>query len=158
MSKAVVWSLLIVVLIGAVAFIFAQDEESELPDTAPELGNDLSWFDDHALGLKKASDESRLIVIDAWANWCSSCKKLWKDTFMDPRVQDRLKSYVRVKLNMDEKKNVLYWEQYSMNGGLPWVGFLTPDGIVHEEHTLRDYEAPDSFLERLDAFEASVGR
>ncbi len=154
MSRALLWGipLACLALWGGIKILGpSNDVPGSLVSTA-SVAEDVDWITDHDQGLKLASVEGRPIVIDAWANWCSSCKSLWKNTFMDPRVQERLKSYVRIKLDMDEKKNADFWEQYGMDG-LPWVGFLTSKGVVLKQHSLEDYEAPAAFLKRLDAVE-----
>jgi thiol:disulfide interchange protein DsbD len=155
MSRALLWGipLACLALWGGIKILGPSNEAPGSLVSKGSVAEDVDWITDHDQGLEIASVEGRPILFDAWANWCSSCKSLWKNTFMDPRVQQRLKPYVRIKLDMDEKKNVSYWEQYSMNGGLPWVGFLTPEGVVLESFTLRDYEAPAAFLKRLDAVE-----
>lgn len=131
----------------------AQGALNHRPETAAStrtVSVKTEWITDYDEGLKKASEEGRPILIDAWANWCSSCKLLWKNTFLDSAVQQRLERFVRIKLDMDEQKNAVFWDKYGMKG-LPWVGFLTHEGRILKEQTLLDYEPPEAFLKRLDA-------
>ena len=130
------------------------------PEGAPIKGHGgeqpaYPWLSDFKAGLKQAEQESKPIVIDAWAPWCSSCKVLWKKTFMNEKIQDQLQGFVRIKLNMDEEKNQAYWEDFGIKG-LPWVGFLTAEGVELKEYTLNDYEDPEPFMERLKSVMAAL--
>jgi thiol:disulfide interchange protein len=112
----------------------------------------LTWGHDLEAALAQGKAEKRPVIVDAWATWCASCRRLADETFEDPRVVKSLNGFVRVKLDMDKPENEAVWERFSIKG-LPWVGFFTSDGKLNEGLILTDFEAADPFLARLAGVE-----
>lgn len=111
-------------------------------------GAKLQWGTQLDKALERGKAENRPVIVDAWAPWCASCRKLDEETFTDPAVVKGLQRFERVKLNMDLPENEPLWERYSIKG-LPWVAFFTAEGTLNEGLTLTDFEEPEAFLARL---------
>ncbi|NWF56532.1 MAG: FKBP-type peptidyl-prolyl cis-trans isomerase [Syntrophaceae bacterium] len=87
----------------------------------------IPWIDDHDQGLAEAKRDEKPALLVLYADWCSWCKKLFNESFQDPRIkimQDRL---VWIKVNSDREKE--YKERYKQDG-FPLLLLLEPDGKV----------------------------
>ena len=81
---------------------------------------------DLELALKKAIIEEKPVIIDFWAYWCKSCKKL-DETFKDELVRKELKNYNFIKFDasdIDKTEDVLM--EYDILG-LPTILVLKPN-------------------------------
>lgn len=107
------------------------------------------WFDSLEAGKAAAARTGKVLMVDAWADWCTSCKRLKSETFEDAEVQRRLNGLVLVELDMDQPRNDGYYAEFGIKG-LPWVAFFTPDGQLLAPLLLTDFEPAGDFLGRLD--------
>ena len=83
---------------------------------------------DLELVLEKAIIEKKPVIIDFWAYWCKSCKKL-DETFKNELVRNELKNYTFIKFdasNIEETEDVLI--EYDVMG-LPTLIVLKPKEI-----------------------------
>ncbi|TCJ17102.1 protein-disulfide reductase DsbD [Parasulfuritortus cantonensis] len=94
--------------------------------------------------------QGRYVMLDFYADWCTSCKEMEHLTFADPRVQARLKDAVLLQAdvtgNRAEDKALL--KRFSLFG---------PPGIIFFDQNGREvayrvvgYEPPEKFLASLD--------
>jgi len=85
--------------------------------------------DDLSVSLAKASQESKPLFIDLYANWCGICKEVEHEFVKATNLQIYLKkNYVFVKMNYDDHKKMLK-EKYGVQG-LPHLMILSPTGEV----------------------------
>ena len=108
------------------------------------------WLTDLNEGFKLAKEQNKPLLVDGWAVWCTSCIKLKKETFTDPKVKKELESFVTVALDMDLPENEWVWDTYSIKG-LPWVAVFEPGQREKPRWMLPDFEPPDKFAARLTA-------
>jgi thioredoxin-related protein len=99
------------------------------------------WDTSVAEGLKRASADNRLVLVDFWRDACPWCMKMDKVTWVDERVIAALAGIVPVKAKNTE--NIEEIKKYGVEG-FPTIALLEPDGIVVEIHT--GYMAPDELL------------
>jgi len=96
--------------------------------------------------LAKAADANKTVMLDFYADWCSSCKELEQITFNEPRVQNLLTGSVLlqadVTANDQEAKKLL---QHFDLIGPPAVIFFGPDGEERSEFRLVGFLGPDAF-------------
>lgn len=93
--------------------------------------------------LKKAKEESKLVFIDFYTEWCAPCKKMEKNIFPLPDVgQVYNKNFVNLKLDA-EKEGKAIASQYNVTG-YPTLLYLDTDGKV----LLRDmaYTPKEDFI------------
>lgn len=91
----------------------------------PGGGEGVAWMVDYSKGMGKARGEGKPVMIDLYADWCGPCRSLDEKTWSDPKVRELSKSFVCIKVNVDEdnKTSDLYKVE-----SIPLVVFLAPSG------------------------------
>ena len=136
------------------------DNVSELA-TEP-VSTVLKWyrFDE---GYKKAVSENKIILVDAYTDWCGWCKVMDKKTYTDSAVIAKLnKSFVCIKLNpevdesftfADKKMRSAELLQYVGNGqvsGFPTTIFWSNPGKDEKRYVQPGFLPPADFITLLD--------
>lgn len=88
-----------------------------------------AWVEDHDRGLAEAKKLDRPAVLVLYADWCSFCKRLFDETFEDPRVKNLKDLMVWMKVNSDKETAI---KQRYVQEGYPLIVLLRPDGSVAE--------------------------
>ncbi len=91
---------------------------------------DFTWIrQDEARALALASAESRPLLIDFWADWCTACKELDRDVWSDPRVRQEARRFVALKMDGTEDSDAFerVVEKYGVVG-MPTVIFIDAKG------------------------------
>ena len=73
-----------------VTFAEATDEQSQ------------SWHRSYTHALLQAREENRPVLISFGAAWCGWCKRMEQDVFRDADIAPELRSFIRVKVDIDE--------------------------------------------------------
>jgi thioredoxin-related protein len=77
-------------------------------------------------GMALSKEENKKVFVYFWAEWCSYCTKMAKETFMNPDVIDYLNnSFVSIKVDYDREPKVA--SQFGIRG-LPVSFFMTETG------------------------------
>jgi thioredoxin-related protein len=82
----------------------AQEKTAANNDTQPTI----KWytFED---AVKKNKKKPKKIFIDVYTDWCGWCKKMDKETFMDPKVVEYInENYYPVKFNAEQKESLTF--------------------------------------------------
>ena len=107
-------------------------------------------------GLARARAENRPVVLVMHAGWCVHCRN-YSHVFEDPRIVERARSLVMVRVDTDSEPDVA--RRYQLDGGyVPRTFFLAPDGTVRAEIDARrsqyryffDESDPTSLLTAMD--------
>jgi thioredoxin-related protein len=104
---------------------------------------------------ERAKKESKFIFVDAYATWCSPCKKMDREVYTNHRVAEAINNcFIAVKVQMDKTPNddeqVKSWYSVaeSFNGfgieGYPSFLFFTPDGKL--AYKAVGYHDADGFI------------
>lgn len=92
------------------------------------------------------------VMLDFYADWCTSCKEYEKFTFRDARVQQRLRDVVLlqadVTANNEHHKALL--KRFQLFGP-PGLVFFDPQGREKADARVLGYQSGDQFLESLKA-------
>ncbi|HEU4387347.1 MAG TPA: cytochrome c biogenesis protein CcdA [Blastocatellia bacterium] len=115
-------------------------------------GEPLNWETYSEARLAAARNEGKLVMIDASADWCLSCKELDKLTFSDSSVRKAASSFVTLKLDLTSAEKGTEpgaaKEKFAVLG-LPTIMFLDARGRELGGLRLEGFEKPEQFVERL---------
>ncbi len=104
-------------------------DRAEVASSAKELDED-GWIASLADGLARAKAENKPVLVDFWATWCKNCLTMNQTTFKEPRVQESLSNYIKVKYEAPQPdappaRDVM--ERFGVGGlGLPVYVILEP--------------------------------
>jgi thioredoxin-related protein len=121
----------------------------------------LTWMD-FAEGYTKAKAENKILLVDAYTDWCSWCKVMDRETYTHAQVIAVLNNeFVCVKFNPEvEKKHkfgaynlssneLLYWLANGQPGGYPTSYFIFNPAKNDKRAAQAGYLPPDQFLNLL---------
>ena len=76
---------LFIVLILSLVSVFAFTSVNKTSKTNTTAGEKINWVDWNT-GLALAKKENKIILIDAYTNWCGWCKVMDKKTYTNKQV------------------------------------------------------------------------
>jgi thioredoxin len=128
----------ILIIVLGIYFLFFQGQSSN-PDTNIKVNNNIT------AAIAEAKSNNKNVLIDFYATWCHYCQLLDKETFSDPRVQQRLNtSFVAVKIDIDKNPDAAYnFKVY----GVPTLIILNINGQVIKR--IDGYITADEFLNQI---------
>ncbi len=85
----------------------------------------IQWVEDYDKGIALAREEQKPVVLVLYADWCAFCKKLFGETFQDPRVKAFKDRFVWIKVNSDSEAKIK--EQFAQKG-FPLIVILNTEG------------------------------
>ena len=96
-------------------------------------------------------NRGKKIILDFYADWCSSCKELEEVTFSDARVAAKMSEFVLIQAdvtaNEQEQKDLS--KKYGVFGP-PVILFLDEESRVKKSKTIVGFVEPDEFLTHLN--------
>lgn len=141
----------------------------EVPKPAAPVPTTLTWLDFQA-GYEKAVAENKILLVDAYTDWCYWCKVMDRETFSDTAVIRLLNThFVTVKFNPEKNGKFSFndttmdnaqlyrWLGYGNIYGFPTTYFWIRPGKSEERHSLAGYNEPKEFIGILDKVIAKKG-
>jgi thioredoxin 1 len=109
----------------------------------------VNWENNYEAALQKAKKESKLVMVDLYADWCGPCRLLDKNTFGNKDVEGRLsKEFIAVKIDLDRSKEAEGLAKKFGANAIPHVIFVDSDGKKISD--IIGYVAANEFLKQLD--------
>lgn len=147
------YKIIVVLIFLCGAFLFFKSIEikyfSYTVGSIKSYENNLFWIEDIEQGKLKAEKENKILMVDAYAEWCVACKELDKYTFSDQNVSEILKDYVLVKLDFTKKSEKNRELRKKLNIiGMPTVLFF--DAQSREIKRFSGFKNKDEFLRILN--------
>ncbi len=114
-----------------------QSADNPVADGYAANEDELAWigFDE---GMKRASSENKLILVDVFTDWCHWCKEMDKNVYSNDTIIELIsKYYIPVKLNAESDDVIVFngksitKRQWTANMGVtgyPTTIFLGSDG------------------------------
>ncbi|MBJ7428007.1 MAG: DUF255 domain-containing protein [Bacteroidia bacterium] len=120
--------------------------------------DELKWLDWNT-GYPLAQKTNKIILVDAYTDWCGWCKKMDRDTYTNQKIIGILnKDFVIIKFNPEIKDAVYDLEGQKVSGrelftqltqgkstGFPTTYFIEPN----KKQNKTDFEIKKSHLEKL---------
>ncbi|HLK57379.1 MAG TPA: thioredoxin fold domain-containing protein [Chthonomonadaceae bacterium] len=107
-------------------------------------GGDIAWAGSYQAGVQLAQKTHRPLLICFHAPNCGWCDKMDAETFTDPRVVERSKRYVCVRIESDVDADLV--QRYGVIS-FPTILLTDPNG--KSQHEITGYIAPESFAAAL---------
>lgn len=133
----------------------------------PKQAEPLKWYEWNE-GYEKAVKEGKIVLVDAYTDWCGWCKRMDRDTYSKEEVIKKINQhFVPIKFNpeLTDKTYKIGTETYSaqqlyymLTHGNP-TGFPTVYYIFPKKMSISidpGYKGPEAFLQALDTAVASA--
>jgi len=97
---------------------------------------------------KILANTSKPVMLDYWASWCVSCKELEHITYADPKVQEFLKGYLLLKVDVtaNNKDDQELMKRFNIFGP-PALVFFTKNGKEIKSKKIIGYKNPKDFMD-----------
>lgn len=129
----------------------------EVYQAAPKKTNAISWLDFQS-GVAKAARENKILLVDAYTDWCGWCKVMDRNTYTNDTVLQVLNEhFVTVKFNPEKDRKYYLgkdsftstelhaWMGYGRTFGYPTTYFLMKPGVTEERYAVVGYNEPWDF-------------
>ena len=128
-------------VLGFLACVFIGACGSESPASKEKI----KWMS-YEEGIKQAKQARKKVFISFYADWCTFCEKMEKETFSKKDVVNFVnENFVAIHVNSD--KEVETARKYFVRG-LPMTWFMDPDG--EKISSIPGYIPPDMFMQVLN--------
>ncbi len=104
----------------------------------------VKWYS-YDEGTRAGKKEGKKIFLSFYADWCTFCAKMEKETFKEPAVIKFLNQYfISIRVNTEKEGEIA---RKHFVRGLPMTWFLEPDG--EKISSLPGYIPPEMFIQIL---------
>ncbi len=138
---------------GKVSTLKSQKQETiqnmQKKEETLEAFEKLDWETDMDHAFERAKKEHKNVMIMVEDRRCKWCKNIKIGALSDPNVQDKLQSYILLKVQRSDKKTADRIEDFT--GAIPSFYFMQPDQEVFE--SVVGYFATEDFLSFLTEIE-----
>jgi thiol:disulfide interchange protein DsbD len=102
------------------------------------------WYKYEA-GMEEASSTRKPMIMEFYADWCSPCIAMEKETYPDPKVVSEMKDFIAIKvdtqvrIDIEKKYHIAYY---------PTIVFLDPKGVEIKRHV--GYLDPEGMVRTIN--------
>lgn len=111
----------------------------------------IDWVDHRTRSIDSYHISDRPVIMEFYADWCAACKVLDDQTFKDPRVVEKSRAFVMVRVDCtspDDKSTALT-ERFKISG-LPTVLFIGAGGQELNGLRIVGHLGPADMLEKME--------
>jgi thioredoxin-related protein len=110
-TKILLATLTGIILVSGTPAFAQKSNEADAAQTTPLI----KWYSFEE-AVKKNKKKPRKIFIDVYTDWCGWCKKMDKETFMNPQLAEYInENFYPVKLNAEQKEAITFKGQEFVN-------------------------------------------
>ena len=113
----------------------------------------VNWYEDFDKAMAESKASGKPVMLDFYTQWCTWCKKLETDTFMNIEVASLSDQFVCAKIDADKNRPLVV--KYTVRG-YPTVVFLNPNGETSK--IVSGYLPPEQFSGAMKFALARAGR
>lgn len=96
--------------------------------TEQAANGEIAWLRDVDAAQKESAEKGVVIMVDVYTDWCTWCKKLDAEVFVDPAVVAISRSLVNLKVNAEDNgPGTALAQQFGVDG-YPTILFLKSEG------------------------------
>jgi thioredoxin-related protein len=129
-------------------------DQADPSDPVTQVNGRPVWTDIRT-GFHNAQVTHKFLIADVYTDWCGWCKKLDRDTFHNPAVEQILaESFVCAKVNAEDRGVGTSLARKYQVRGYPTILFFTPDGKLCNE--IDRYVPPADMIETLKTVVSSA--
>jgi thiol:disulfide interchange protein DsbD len=141
MNKYLVGMVIIVATLLVVGLVISNSTNKETENNSDTL----KWNDNLDQAIQEAKATNKTVFVDLYADWCTYCGEMDKNTFTSPEVQEKLsQNYVLVKIDVDKNPGPSSkYQAYS----LPTMLILDSEG--NEIKRIVGYQSPEKLLSQI---------
>ncbi len=102
--------------------------------------------------MQQAKAEGKVLMLDFYADWCIECKRMEKNVFSRPHVQEKMARMLLVKADVtaNDEENQKLLQRFGIIGP-PATLFFAPDGRELKRWRLVGYLEADRFAQHLES-------
>ncbi len=117
----------------------------------PKLFKPIKTREDLQRELALAKQQGKPLMLDFYADWCTSCVELERYTFSDPEVRAALQGFVLLQADVtpwDEEDQKLLVKQFGLSGP-PAIIFYDREGNEQRDLRLAGFIDPEAFIKHI---------
>ncbi|MDD5212673.1 MAG: protein-disulfide reductase DsbD, partial [Sulfuricurvum sp.] len=127
---------------------FVQAKIDTIAGVAPKKVEKITSLEE--LDAILAENKGKKVMVDFYADWCTSCKEFEDKTFSDPAVRAQMDKLVFVQVNVtsNDAASKAFTKKYGIFGP-PAILFFDESGHLKNESTIVGFKEPQEFLNHL---------
>jgi thiol:disulfide interchange protein DsbD len=127
---------------------FVQSKTDTIVGIAPKKVEKITSLEE--LDAILAENRGKKVMVDFYADWCTSCKEFEEKTFSNPAVRAQMDKlvFVQVDVTSNDAASKAFTKKYGIFGP-PAILFFDESGHLKNESTIIGFKEPQEFLAHL---------